>query len=338
MVKSERWIRRGVVLAAAGLALACSSQGESNEVETGSVELALSAVPDDVSCIAISAAAAVGTSVELYDVSPGQEFSTVMDGLPFGEVQFSGEAFDSPCDGVDAASVGTWASQVEVETIVPGVVSVVTLVMRRNGKVCIEVTFDDNFTSDVEGLSEDVCSLPVEVGPCDAAIPRFYFNPETGICERFVYGGCGGNENNFATLQQCNDACSIQEGGCVSSVCELPAGVAGPCRAVIERWTFNEESGSCEPFIYGGCGGNANNFESQEECESSCLAASPCSELDCNPGQTCEIFEPTGEAFCADTCDALECPDGQECRLVDVLCVREPCPPIAQCVGVADEP
>ena len=41
------------------------------------------------------------------------------------------------------------------------------------------------------------CSLPAEVGPCDAAIERWYFDSESGQCETFIYGGCEGNRNNF---------------------------------------------------------------------------------------------------------------------------------------------
>eukprot|EP00662_Eupelagonemidae_sp_cell21_P019674 gene19674-47849_t len=36
------------------------------------------------------------------------------------------------------------------------------------------------------------------------------------------------------------------------------------------RWWFNAATGACEPFTYGGCGGNGNNFETPEQCESSC--------------------------------------------------------------------
>lgn len=40
--------------------------------------------------------------------------------------------------------------------------------------------------------------------------------------------------------------------------------------AYIPRWGFDAKSGKCIQFIYGGCGGNANNFQTQEECENKC--------------------------------------------------------------------
>lgn len=63
-----------------------------------------------------------------------------------------------------------------------------------------------------EGGREGVgfCGLPMEVGPCDAAIPRFAYSTESGKCESFVYGGCEGNANNFETLANCQAVCEAQ--------------------------------------------------------------------------------------------------------------------------------
>ena len=45
----------------------------------------------------------------------------------------------------------------------------------------------------------------------------------------------------------------------------------GPCKAKIKRWYFDPAFGECKEFIYGGCKGNANNFETYKECSDSCL-------------------------------------------------------------------
>ncbi|GFU43723.1 kunitz-type serine protease inhibitor textilinin-3, partial [Nephila pilipes] len=55
--------------------------------------------------------------------------------------------------------------------------------------------------------SENICRLPAETGPCDAHIPRFFFDHTKGKCLEFVYGGCGGNGNNFMTLKKCEQTC-----------------------------------------------------------------------------------------------------------------------------------
>ena len=38
--------------------------------------------------------------------------------------------------------------------------------------------------------------------------PRFYYNTQNQKCQRFIYGGCKGNENNFLSLNQCSETCS----------------------------------------------------------------------------------------------------------------------------------
>jgi hypothetical protein len=41
-----------------------------------------------------------------------------------------------------------------------------------------------------------VCEPASETGPCRALFYRFYFNTSTNQCEQFIYGGCGGKQNN----------------------------------------------------------------------------------------------------------------------------------------------
>uniref|UniRef100_A0A674JXV5 BPTI/Kunitz inhibitor domain-containing protein n=1 Tax=Terrapene triunguis TaxID=2587831 RepID=A0A674JXV5_9SAUR len=53
----------------------------------------------------------------------------------------------------------------------------------------------------------DICRLPPEIGPCKGQFPRFFYNPASRKCEIFIYGGCGGNGNNFRTLLECEQAC-----------------------------------------------------------------------------------------------------------------------------------
>ncbi|XP_076464409.1 PI-stichotoxin-Hcr2n-like [Babylonia areolata] len=53
----------------------------------------------------------------------------------------------------------------------------------------------------------DVCSLPSETGMCRGYFPRFFYNSADGECQKFIYGGCDGNANNFETLEACKAAC-----------------------------------------------------------------------------------------------------------------------------------
>ena len=60
--------------------------------------------------------------------------------------------------------------------------------------------------------NEPVCSLPVEVGPCRALRPAFFYNTQSKRCERFVYGGCKGTENRFTSKDDCESTCFVAAG------------------------------------------------------------------------------------------------------------------------------
>lgn len=59
------------------------------------------------------------------------------------------------------------------------------------------------------GNLPEACSLPQAPGTCSAFFPSFWHDPSTGQCESFVYGGCGGNANRFATLAECQTTCGV---------------------------------------------------------------------------------------------------------------------------------
>ncbi|ESO90599.1 hypothetical protein LOTGIDRAFT_123062, partial [Lottia gigantea] len=53
------------------------------------------------------------------------------------------------------------------------------------------------------------CGLSMVTGKCRGFFKRYYFNMASRECEPFIFGGCGGNENNFQTLAQCLKRCYI---------------------------------------------------------------------------------------------------------------------------------
>ena len=57
--------------------------------------------------------------------------------------------------------------------------------------------------------------------------------------------------------------------GPVGNPCHLPP-AAGYCEEICPRWYFDTRLGSCRPFNYGCCGGNANNFKTRRLCENTC--------------------------------------------------------------------
>jgi len=60
------------------------------------------------------------------------------------------------------------------------------------------------------------CLLSPEAGFCEAVIPRWFYNPKSKSCQRFVWGGCGGNSNNFETEDICQEVCG--SGSCICTM------------------------------------------------------------------------------------------------------------------------
>jgi hypothetical protein len=167
---------------------------------------------------------------------------------------------------------------------------------------------DSGGATDAPGAeSGSLCSLPADPGPCKANFPRYWYNPATGNCESFGYGGCEGNGNRFDTLAACVSTCAPDpttkpdgSGATEASgspydtsgddsrwICSLPADV-GPCDGVCTSYWYNLATGICERFGYGCCGGNANRFATLAACVSACAPEAPATQLmPCTTNQEC---------------------------------------------------
>ncbi|XP_025975021.1 putative Kunitz-type serine protease inhibitor [Dromaius novaehollandiae] len=127
------------------------------------------------------------------------------------------------------------------------------------------------------------CLLPKVVGRCRASMPRWWFNATSGLCQSFVFGGCNANLNNFLTEQQCQASCArsgvankpghpaeeANDSFSYEEFCMVPQ-VTGPCRASFSRWYYSPANRTCKQFIYGGCQGNKNNYQKEEQCMRRC--------------------------------------------------------------------
>ncbi|XP_070797968.1 actinia tenebrosa protease inhibitors-like [Pituophis catenifer annectens] len=51
------------------------------------------------------------------------------------------------------------------------------------------------------------CDLPEVKGPCDNLELRWFHNSKSKRCERFFYGGCYGNANNYKEINECERCC-----------------------------------------------------------------------------------------------------------------------------------
>ncbi|KAK7132003.1 hypothetical protein R3I93_018531 [Phoxinus phoxinus] len=158
-------------------------------------------------------------------------------------------------------------------------------------------------TEAAPGPNTASCRLPMDAGPCHAYMPMWAFDSAAGKCVSFIYGGCKGNGNKFNSQKECEESCGVR-----NASCRLPMD-AGPCEAYMPMWAFDSAVGKCVSFIYGGCKGNGNKFNSQKECEESCGVrnAKPGVCPITNNGTMCLVKDK--ESCASDS----ECPNNQKC-------------------------
>ncbi|KAJ0062673.1 hypothetical protein NL108_004295, partial [Boleophthalmus pectinirostris] len=65
--------------------------------------------------------------------------------------------------------------------------------------------------------SEHHCMAPKKVGPCRGSFPRWHYNAASEKCEKFTFGGCRENRNNYLSKDECTKACS----GTGTTACDL---------------------------------------------------------------------------------------------------------------------
>lgn len=103
-------------------------------------------------------------------------------------------------------------------------------------------------------------------GPCRAVMPRWYFDPNKRKCIRFIYGGCGGNRNNFESEEYCMAVCKKMSKSCLplahlqlASVC-LAFGVSSS----LPR--SREDTSVAHPFGSGVCSSSVCPFAAVSSC------------------------------------------------------------------------
>ncbi|XP_048008942.1 collagen alpha-1(XXVIII) chain-like isoform X2 [Megalobrama amblycephala] len=55
--------------------------------------------------------------------------------------------------------------------------------------------------------AEEGCLEPLDPGPCQEYVIKWYFDPKANSCAQFWFGGCNGNKNRFDSEQTCRKSC-----------------------------------------------------------------------------------------------------------------------------------
>uniref|UniRef100_A0A8B9XV47 Epididymal peptidase inhibitor n=1 Tax=Bos mutus grunniens TaxID=30521 RepID=A0A8B9XV47_BOSMU len=91
-----------------------------------------------------------------------------------------------------------------------------------------------------------------------------------GNCEFKERDECSKNKKCPKHEKCCFFSCGRKCLNLQQDICSMPK-EAG-CMALFHRWWYDKTNNSCSSFIYGGCRGNNNNFQSQAVCQSACSA------------------------------------------------------------------
>jgi len=47
---------------------------------------------------------------------------------------------------------------------------------------------------------------------------------------------------------------------------------AGSCSKYVNMWAYDHQQGKCIRFWYGSCEGNGNRFETEQQCQETCVS------------------------------------------------------------------
>ena len=111
--------------------------------EGGQAMLSLATIPDNVTCIRVTATGELRTAVSDFDVVPGATLTQALTGLPVGAVVFSADAYAAACDSVTKSTIPMWISDETTVNLVQGRSSSVTLTLYKNGRAKVTVEFAD---------------------------------------------------------------------------------------------------------------------------------------------------------------------------------------------------
>ncbi|XP_037577159.2 tissue factor pathway inhibitor 2-like [Dermacentor silvarum] len=116
------------------------------------------------------------------------------------------------------------------------------------------------------------CLKKPDPGSCKAIIPKWYYDQMVSGCKLFIYGGCNGNNNQFASELKCLEYCQPKMKKI--PVCSLKP-KPRQCESKVKYWHFNSTENTCHRLEAGLCPTSGNMFSSCEKCMKRCSGRNP---------------------------------------------------------------
>ena len=99
---------------------------------------------------------------------------------------------------------------------------------------------------------------------------RFYYDPQGDSCYPMRSDKIRFNQNQFDNHEDCAEECCKSKKCRVR--CELKLAKGPKSFFRFSRTYYNNKTGGCHGFIWGGYTGNGNNFKSRKECRDTCFS------------------------------------------------------------------
>lgn len=146
-----------------------------------------------------------------------------------------------------------------------------------------------------EEVRDQICQLPVhkfegiksrklrEGCGEDEAGEYYHFNVDTRQCEIVSYMGCFSTDNLFKSMEECSSFCqgfgekvpTVETP--IDPICHLEPTTKSSldCFALLPKWTYKIQKKRCIPYLYSGCGGTENLFDTEADCAEKCPTVPP---------------------------------------------------------------